>query len=91
MATDKERVSLYLEKSTKEKMTELARVERRSLSNMIEILCEKEIRRARGEGRLDNDHGRIRDLGGLGNTLAGNLGGEPTNELLPPTGTLGGR
>lgn len=53
MATDKERVSLYLEKSTKEKITELARVERRSLSNMIEILCEREISRASDEGRLN--------------------------------------
>ena len=53
MTTTKDRVSLYLEKSTKEKMTELARIERRSLSNMIEILCEREIKRASDEGRLN--------------------------------------
>jgi len=35
-----------------------------------------------------DDRGYVRDLGGLGNNSAGNLAGEPTEELLPPTALL---
>ena len=52
LATDKRKVSAYLEESVKDKADRLARLESRSLSSLIEILLKEAIRRAEEDGRL---------------------------------------
>lgn len=47
LVTDKKRVSLYLDDAIYEEMRRLAKLRRRSLSNLIETICEEEIRRER--------------------------------------------
>ena len=47
VATDKKRVSLYLDEEIYEGLRRLAKERRRSLSNLIEYLCAAEIEKAR--------------------------------------------
>lgn len=52
VATDKRKVSAYLEEEIKEKADRLAKLESRSLSSLIEVLLKDAIRKAEDEGRL---------------------------------------
>lgn len=91
MPSRKERVSFVISEEEKRILERLAAMESRTVSNYLVTLVRGEAKRAREEGRLDNDRGRVVDLDILGNPFAGNLAGKPTNEMLPPPGTLGGR
>ncbi|KGF71349.1 hypothetical protein DO97_19675 [Neosynechococcus sphagnicola sy1] len=52
MATEKIRTSIYLKEDLKKELERLAKVERRSLNNLIEILVEDAIEEAKKEGKL---------------------------------------
>ncbi len=52
VATDKRKVSAYLDEEVKEKAERLAKLESRSLSSLIEILLKEAIRKAEEEGKL---------------------------------------
>lgn len=52
MATDKKKVSVYLDEELKIDSDKLAKFEKRSLSNLIEVLLHKAIEEAKHEGRL---------------------------------------
>ncbi len=47
--SDKIQVSVYLDKEVKERVAKLARKQRRSVSNLIEVLCEEAVERAEQE------------------------------------------
>ncbi|MEH1795593.1 ribbon-helix-helix domain-containing protein [Nostoc sp.] len=49
---DKKRISLYLDEALKSDLERLAKIRKRSLSNLIEVLCEEELERARNNGEL---------------------------------------
>jgi excinuclease UvrABC nuclease subunit len=48
----KKRISLYLDEALKSNLERLAKIRKRSLSNLIEVLCEEELERARNNGEL---------------------------------------
>lgn len=48
----KKRISLYLDEALKSDLERLAKIRKRSLSNLIEVLCEEELERARNNGEL---------------------------------------
>lgn len=50
--SDKKRISLYLDEALKSDLERLAKIRKRSLSNLIEVLCEEELERARDNGEL---------------------------------------
>ncbi|MBW4617366.1 MAG: hypothetical protein KME21_29950 [Desmonostoc vinosum HA7617-LM4] len=50
--SDKKRISLYLDEALKSDLERLAKIRKRSLSNLIEVLCEEELERARNNGEL---------------------------------------
>ncbi|MBD3886554.1 hypothetical protein IFO70_33310 [Phormidium tenue FACHB-886] len=52
VATDKRKISAYLDESVKDDAERLAKAESRSLSSLIEILLKEAIRKAKDEGRL---------------------------------------
>jgi macrodomain Ter protein organizer (MatP/YcbG family) len=52
VATDKKKISAYLEESVKEDAEKLAKLEKRSLSNLVEVLIEDAIAKAKKDGRL---------------------------------------
>lgn len=52
VATDKTRISVYLEPSLKEYLERLAKLRKRSLSNLIEVTCQEEVDRAKNSGEL---------------------------------------
>jgi hypothetical protein len=52
LATDKRKVSAYLNDDLKSDADKLAKLEHRSLSNLIEVLLQKAVDKARQEGRL---------------------------------------
>lgn len=52
VTTDKTRISVYLEPSLKEDLERLAKLRKRSMSNLIEVLCESEIDRAKESGEM---------------------------------------
>lgn len=52
MATDKARLSLYMDRQIKEKAEKLAEARRRSLSNLIETVMLKEIEKAEKAGEI---------------------------------------
>lgn len=52
VATDKVRVSTYIEDELKPKLEMLAKVRKRSVSNLIEVLCQEAVDRAEKEGEL---------------------------------------
>ncbi|WP_250126268.1 ribbon-helix-helix protein, CopG family [Chroococcidiopsis sp. CCMEE 29] len=47
--SDKIQVSVYLDKQLKERVAKLARKQRRSVSNLIEVLCEQAVEGAEQE------------------------------------------
>jgi predicted transcriptional regulator len=52
VVTAKKRMSLYLDEALKSDLERLAKIRKRSLSNLIEVLCEEELERARKDGEL---------------------------------------
>ena len=52
VATDKRKISAYLEDSLKGKAERLAQLEKRSLSNLVEVLLQQAVDKAELEGRL---------------------------------------
>lgn len=51
LATDKRKVSAYLSEDLKEKAEKLAAIEKRSLSNFIEVLLQSAVDKFEAEGR----------------------------------------
>lgn len=52
VVTKKPRVSLYIEDSVKQDLERLAKLRKRSLNNLVELLCEEAIREAKKTGEL---------------------------------------
>ena len=52
LATDKKKISAYLDEELKTDADKLAKLEKRSLSNLIEVLLQDAIDKAKQEGRL---------------------------------------
>lgn len=52
VTTDKKRISLYVEERLKIELEALAKSRRRSLSNLIEVLCEEAVEKAKQEGEI---------------------------------------
>ncbi|MBD2308870.1 hypothetical protein H6G17_25720 [Chroococcidiopsis sp. FACHB-1243] len=52
MATDKKKLSVYVDESLRKEIETLAKVESRSISNLFEALAQEAIRKARKEGRM---------------------------------------
>lgn len=52
VTTDKKRISLYVEERLKIELEALAKARRRSLSNLIEVLCEEAVDKAKQEGEI---------------------------------------
>jgi hypothetical protein len=52
MATNKKKLSLYVQEEIKQKLTQLARARRRSVNNLIEVICEEAIAKARKDGEI---------------------------------------
>lgn len=52
VTTDKKRISLYVEERLKMELEALAKSRRRSLSNLIEVLCEEAVDKAKQEGEI---------------------------------------
>lgn len=50
--SDKKRISLYLDEALKSDLERLAKIRKRSLSKLIEVLCEEKLERARNNGEL---------------------------------------
>jgi len=53
VTTDKKRLSLYVQESLKEQLEALAKARKRSVNNLIEILCEEAITNAKKQGEID--------------------------------------
>lgn len=53
VATDKTRVSTYIEQKLKEEAEKVASLQGRSLSNYIEQLIKQDVARAKKEGEID--------------------------------------
>ncbi len=47
--SDKIQISVYLDKELKDRIAKLARKQRRSVSNLIEVLCEEAVERSEQE------------------------------------------
>jgi macrodomain Ter protein organizer (MatP/YcbG family) len=54
VTTDKKRVSLYIEEDLKIELENLAKVRKRSLSNLIEVLCEEAVQQAKKQGEISS-------------------------------------
>lgn len=54
VVTDKKRVSLYIEETLKVELEKLAKVRKRSLSNLIEVLCEEAVQQAKKQGEINS-------------------------------------
>ncbi|BAT56688.1 hypothetical protein NOS3756_57000 (plasmid) [Nostoc sp. NIES-3756] len=52
VVTAKKRISLYLDEALKSDLERLAKIRKRSLSNLIEVICEEEVERAKQSGEL---------------------------------------
>ena len=52
VATDKVRVSTYIEDALKPRLELLAKRRKRSVSNLIEVLCQEAIDKAKKDGEL---------------------------------------
>ncbi|BBD63047.1 hypothetical protein NIES2109_58970 (plasmid) [Nostoc sp. HK-01] len=52
VVTAKKRISLYLDEALKSDLERLAKIRKRSLSNLIEVICEEEVERAKKSGEL---------------------------------------
>ena len=55
VTTHKTRISLYVEEWLKVRLGQLAKVRRRSLSNLIEVICEEAILKAEERGELEKE------------------------------------
>jgi|GEM_PF-4416012 predicted transcriptional regulator len=55
VTTDKKRISLYVEEDLKAKLEILAKARKRSLSNLIEVLCEEVAAAAEKSGEIPAD------------------------------------
>lgn len=53
MTTKKKPVSVYLQDELKEDAAKLAALEKRSLNNLIEVLLQNAVDKAKDEGRID--------------------------------------
>jgi CopG-like RHH_1 or ribbon-helix-helix domain, RHH_5 len=54
VVTDKKRISLYVEENLKIDLERLAKIRKRSLSNLIEVICEEVVIQALHSGELDD-------------------------------------
>jgi macrodomain Ter protein organizer (MatP/YcbG family) len=54
VVTDKKRVSLYIEETLKVELEKLAKARKRSLSNLIEVLCEEAVQQAKKQGEISS-------------------------------------
>jgi len=52
VTTDKKRISLYVEEQLKADLEALAKTRRRSLSNLIEVLCQEAVEHAKQNGEI---------------------------------------
>ncbi len=52
VTTEKKRISLYVEEQLKIELEALAKARKRSLSNLIEVLCQKAVDEAKQEGEI---------------------------------------
>ncbi len=52
LATDKRKASVYMDEDLKNDLEKLAKVESRSVSNLIELLCKEAVVKAKREGRI---------------------------------------
>ncbi|MBD2457712.1 hypothetical protein H6G80_27030 [Nostoc sp. FACHB-87] len=52
VVTAKKRISLYLDEALKSDLERLAKIRKRSLSNLIEVICEEEVERAKKNEEL---------------------------------------
>lgn len=50
VTTDKKRISLYVDENLKIELEALAKAKKRSLSNLIEVLCQEAIKKAKNDG-----------------------------------------
>jgi len=55
MSTDKIRVSTYVEPELKRQAERLARIQKRSFSNLLEVMLEQSIAEAIEKGLISND------------------------------------
>lgn len=53
-SSGKLRVSLYIEENLKIELEKLAKVKKRSLSNLIEVLCEEAVQQAKKQGEISS-------------------------------------
>jgi predicted transcriptional regulator len=52
VATSKPKVSVYIDPDLKEDLEALAKIRKRSVSNLIEVLCQEEVDRAKKSGEI---------------------------------------
>lgn len=52
VATDKRKISAYLDSDVLDEAQKLAKLESRSLSSLVEVLLKEAIRKAKQEGKL---------------------------------------
>ncbi len=52
VATDKVRVSTYIQEDLKPDLEALAKVQKRSLSNLLEVLCQEAVDKAKKDGLI---------------------------------------
>lgn len=52
VTTDKKRISLYVEEELKIALEALAKTRKRSLSNLIEVLCQEAVDKAKQGGEI---------------------------------------
>lgn len=52
VTTDKKRISLYVEEELKAALEVLAKARKRSLSNLIEVLCQEAVDKAKHGGEI---------------------------------------
>lgn len=53
VATDKKRISVYLDEDLKLELEKLSKTMKRSLSNLIEITCQERVDKAKKSGEID--------------------------------------
>jgi uncharacterized protein (DUF1778 family) len=52
MSTDKERISLYVDPEKKEELKRLAKIRKRSLNSMIDVIFDDVLEKAKQDGEL---------------------------------------
>lgn len=58
VVTQKPRISLYVEKDLKADLERLAKLRKRSLNNLIELICEEVVQAAKASGELTDEGDR---------------------------------